>query len=278
MQTGSNGGRAHASVCAGPIQLPIKPTRNDRIERIMKKSQLTLEQASLLLRALLVLAVVLSTVAAALLSLYLQSLAPSGSGVSYAIFHYNQEVVGVSLVGAILPLLVACLAIVAISFLTWPVSLPTSELGRSFWFSVLLVGLLSVAAFTVSHALYGGLTLPSTWSEASVFVGAGGGVAYAWYRGRRHSLVLATLECYAIGTLGVLLSDAIRTFGGLVSVTDGAAVWGGGGLLDFVFWFGIYLALGCGIFGGLSRWFAWVTKTSWTLRVKSSMDPSIVGQ
>ena len=235
----------------------------------MSKTQLSLEQASLLLRVLLVLAVVVSTVAAALISLYIQSLAPRGSGPTFAMFSYNKEIVAISLLGAELPVLVVAVAVSTLYFFTWPFNMPQGVFRRSFFISTGIVAGLSVLVFSVSRALYGGWALPPSWSEMAVFVGAGGGALYAWFRSRGKNLVATSLECYAIGTFGMLLSDVIRTLTGMVSSPGGATIWGGGGLLDFVFWFGIYLALGSAIFGGLSKTFARVTKTTWKLKARS---------
>lgn len=241
--------------------------------RITGRSQLSIEQASLLLKVLLALAIVVSTVAASLISLYLQRVVPSGAGPAYAIFDYNQEVVGVSILGAVLPILVAVIAIVVIYFFSWPASVPRHGIGLSFWFAVFLTTVLSVAAFFVSGLLYGGLYLTHSWAEGAVFVGAAGGVAYAWFNERGRNIARTTAECYAIGTIGMALSDVVRTSAGLVSLQGGVAVWGGGGLLDLVFWFGIYLALGSMIFGSMARVFVRATRTSWTLKVRSTAGP-----
>lgn len=247
--------------------------RRPRISLV--KTQLSLEQASLLLRALLILAVVVSAVAVALISLYLQSLAPRGAGLSYAMFSYDNEIVGISLVGAILPLLVTAIAVLSIFYLSWPFALPSGVFGRSFWLSIGLVAVASALVFTASSSLYGGSALPRTWAESAVFVGAGGGAVYAWTKGRTNNLGMTAIECYVMGTLGTIASDVIRTASGLVSVPGGAAIWGGGGLLDFVFWSGIYLALGATIFGGLSKAFVKVTRTTWTFRVRATLDSSL---
>ena len=66
---------------------------------------------------------------------------------------------------------------------------------------------------------------------------------YWWLRGRRLGVAWGTAECYVMGTLGAFGSDVIRTLGGLVGAPGGAAVWGGGGLLDILFWFGLYVSL-----------------------------------
>jgi len=237
----------------------------------LTKSQLTLEQASFLLRALLFLAVVVSTVATAMVSLYLQSFAPQGAGIAYSMFSYHKEVVGISLLGAVLPVLVAAVGTISISYFSWPARLSGGVLGAPFLTAILVVAILSVSLFTVSSYLYGGLYLPKLWAEAMVFSGAAGGAIYAWYRRRGRRILLTTVECYAIGTLGMVLSDLIRTATGLAYVPGGAAIWGGGGLLDFVFWFGIYLALGSAIFGALSKSFSTLSRTTWTFKVRSSV-------
>jgi hypothetical protein len=56
-------------------------------------------------------------------------------------------------------------------------------------------------------------------------------------------LAMGTAECYVLGTLAAFASDLVRTLGGLARAPGEALVWGGGGLFDIVFWFGIYVSL-----------------------------------
>jgi len=69
------------------------------------------------------------------------------------------------------------------------------------------------------------------------------GVDYWWLRGRGMGLAWGAAECYVLGTLAAFASDLIRTLGGLARAPGEALVWGGGGLFDIVFWFGIYVSL-----------------------------------
>ncbi len=209
-------------------------------------------QASVFIRITLIPAGLTSVVASSLITLSMQSLLPKGPGLSYLLFSYKGELIAVSVIGAIVPLVLSAVGTVIV-LLVRDRSDPGRKLGLQFWLSVVLLAILSAIVVTLSNALYGGLALPKSWALASAFVGASGGVGFALRRKESGGTVSGAVECYALGTFGMFLGDLIRTFGGLAYVPGAALVWGGGGLLDFVFWFGIYLALGFFLFSVLRR-------------------------
>ncbi len=194
----------------------------------------------------------MSVASSALTSLFVQSFLPKAPGPAYLLFSYNDDLIGVSALGAVAPLMLSILGVM-IALQVRGHSDSRRKLGLRFWLSVILLAILSAFVFALSHALYGGLALPKSWALASVFVGASGGVALALRTKGTAGLLSGTAECYALGTFGMFLGDLIRTFSGQAYVPRAAIVWGGGGLLDYVFWFGIYLALGFAFFSVLRR-------------------------
>ncbi len=208
-------------------------------------------QASLFIRITLIPAGLTSVVGSSLITLSIQSLLPKGPGPSFMLVSYKGELIAISVLGAILPLMLSTLGILVVLQARGP-SEPSRNLGLRFLLSVVLLAILSAIVFTLSNALYGGLALPQSWALASAFVGAAGGVGFA-LRVEEREVLSGTVECYAAGTFGMFLGDLIRTFGGLAYVPGSALVWGGGGFLDYVFWFGIYLSLGFLLFTVLRR-------------------------
>ena len=192
---------------------------------------------------LVLLSTMVAIMGSALLCIVLQDLVPPGPGLEYALFPYDGELVAIGLTGGVLPLF-ASLAMLAVS--TGPRrddGHPAPFRSPVYWLAVLLVVLFITLFFSASHALYGGLGLPKLWAFWLVLGGGVAGVDYWWLRGRRLAVAWGTAECYVMGTLGVFGSDVVRTFTGLASAPGEAAVWGGGGLLDILFWFGLYVSL-----------------------------------
>ncbi|MDG7006529.1 MAG: hypothetical protein JRM86_06295 [Nitrososphaerota archaeon] len=190
---------------------------------------------------------ILSSAAACVL---LQDVVPSAPGPAYALFPYGDELVAIGLTGGVVPLLVS-LAIVAVWAGRrdgWAGVSPFRS--RWYWLGVAAVALGITAFFSASHALYGGLGLSKTWAFWLVLFGCVAGVGYWGLRGRLLGLVAGTAECYVMGTVAVFGSDLIRTLAGLARAPGAAAVWGGGGLLDILFWFGLYMAISFAAFRG----------------------------
>lgn len=195
------------------------------------------------------------------LCVLLQGVAPTDEGPVFVLFPYNGEVVGIGLTGGLLPLL---LSFLLVAFLTWPsgnADAPTPFASLGYWLGVAALGVIITVFFSASHALYGGLGLSKLWAFWLVIAGGVAGVDYWWLRGRRLGLVGGTAECYVLGTMGVLVSDVIRTLSGLARAPGEAAVWGGGGLLDILFWLGLYVAISFLCFRGLLGAFTRVSRT-----------------
>ncbi len=174
--------------------------------------------------------------------IWVQAAVPPYRGPFLSLFPYLGEEVGISSLGAGLPLILSA------AFVVIGLALPAGDRSaqafrsRLYWLALLPIGLANVVAFSVSHELYGGLALTSSWATGAYFAGACLGVTYAWTRGTKLGVVPGLLEAYVLGTIGTFLADVVRTFTGLVRVPGESAVWGGGGLLDLLFWFGIYVA------------------------------------
>ena len=187
----------------------------------------------------------------AVLCVLLEGAVPRESGPVYSLFPYDGEVVAIGLVGGILPLL-ASLAMVAAS----PGSRadgarPHAFRSPAYWLAVLVMALLVTLFFTASQELYGGVGLSKSWAVGLLLAGCVTGVDYRWLRGRRLGAAWGTAECYVLGTLGAFGSDAVRTLAGLARLPREAVVWGGGGLFDIVFWFGLYVSLSFLSFGAI---------------------------
>jgi hypothetical protein len=184
----------------------------------------------------------------------LQGAAPSAPGPSYVLFPYREELVAVGLVGGVLPLLISALMVAVLTTAPRRGDLPSPFRSRAYWLAAVLISLFITLFFSASNVLYGGLGLPRLWAFWLVLAGGAAGADYWWLRGRRLPAFDGAAECYVLGTLGVFGSDVIRTLTGLASAPGEAAVWGGGGLLDILFWFGLYLVLAflsVGAFRGL---------------------------
>lgn len=201
----------------------------------------------------------------------LQNIVPDDPGPAYALFPYGDELVAIGLTGGVVPLLVSFM-IVAV----W------AERGRGqgclapfrswrYWLGVASISVALTAFFAASHALYGGLGLSKVWAFWLILAGGAAGVDYWGLRGRRLGLVDGTAECYVMGTLAVFGSDLIRTLTGLASTPGGAAVWGGGGLLDILFWLGLYMAIS---FAALWGFLAILSRASRALSGGSRVESS----
>lgn len=171
-----------------------------------------------------------------------QAVVPTGHGPEYALFPYDGELVAIDLVGGVVPLL-ASLSMLAPATGPRRNERPAPFRSPAYWLAVLVVALFLTLFFSASHALYGGLGLSKLWAYWLVVAGGMAGVSYWLLRGRRLGAAWGTAECYVMGTLAVFASDLIRTLGGLATVPGESAVWGGGGLLDILFWFGLYVSL-----------------------------------
>jgi len=196
-------------------------------------------------------AVLLSTA----ICLAIQAVVPRGSGPEIALFPYNTEVVAVGILGGVLPL-VASFAMIGASQAWRDDGGPRPFRSSAYWITILAVALLLTVFFTASQYLYGGLGVPKLWAFWLTVAGGVGGVDYWWLRGRRIGLAWGAAECYSMGTFSVFVSDVLRTLGGLATAPGEAAVWGGGGLLDIVFWFGIYTSASFLLLDGLTGLFA----------------------
>ena len=191
---------------------------------------------------LTIIAILLSILLSAVGIIWVQQAVPPYSGPVLSLFPYLGEVVGMSFVGAGLPLILSVVFVVLVLAFPERGRSPQAFRGRLYWLVPLPICLANVVVFGISHELYGGLALTSSWATGAYFAGASLGVAYAWTRGSKLGVVPALMEAYVMGTMGTFLADLVRTLTGLVRVPGEAAVWGGNGLLDLLFWFGIYVA------------------------------------
>lgn len=194
-------------------------------------------------RASVYLAVLLAILTSAIVSVLLQDIAPAGQGPARALFPYGGETVGIALTGGALPVAISLLLVAVLRRRPLREASAGPFRSRPYWLSVGLIALLATVMFSLSHELYGGLTLQESWAFWSVIVGAAAGVGYWWLRGRSLPVGYGCAECYVMGTLGMFASDIVRTLSGLAIVPGAVAVWGGGGFHDLVFWFGIYASL-----------------------------------
>jgi hypothetical protein len=185
------------------------------------------------------LAVLLST----FIAVRLQEGVPKDPGPDYLLFSYHGEILGIGLIGGVLPLLASAAMLATSTEARGGGSRPRPFASPAYWGSILVIALLVTLLFTASQAVAGGLGLSSLWAFLLVVAGGVAGVDYWWLRGGSLSLAWGTAECYVLGTVAAFVSDLIRTLGGLARAPGQALVWGGGGLFDVVFWFGIYVAL-----------------------------------
>jgi hypothetical protein len=193
--------------------------------------------------AVVLLSAVVAILLSALFSILVQNAVPRASGPVYALFPYDGEVVAIGLVGGVLPLVASLAMLAAPARPRGDAERPPPFRSPAYWLAVLVVAIFITLFFTASQALYGGLGLPREWAFWLLFAGCVAGVDYWWLRGRWLGAAWGAAECYVMGTLGAFGSDVIRTLTGLARAPGEAAVWGGGGLFDIVFWFGLYASL-----------------------------------
>ncbi len=184
----------------------------------------------------------LSIVLTLIVSLLVGSQLPSGSGISFALFPYGDETVGISLLGGFAPVFFSLGMLVALSGVvgrnqTRPLR------GLIPWVTVLGLSVLFTLVFSISHDWFSGLSLTESWAIWLASFGAGLGILLGFIRAGL-GVAAAGLEMYAIGTLGTFISDIIRTLTFLGTAPGKALVWGGDGLRDLVLWFGVYMVLG----------------------------------
>lgn len=193
--------------------------------------------------AKVVLASALGIAISAVICIFLQGFVPTGTGPAFALFPYHGELVAIGAIGGVFPLLLCAMMVSALTTFQRMGRRPAPFAGPEYWLAVLLLGLMITGLFAASHAVYGGLGLTKVWAFWLIFAGGVAGVDYWWLRGSELSVGEGAAECYVLGTLGVFASDVIRTLSGMASAPGSAAVWGGGGFLDILFWFGIYMTL-----------------------------------
>lgn len=191
---------------------------------------------------------------------FLQDLAPRTGGPTFALFPYNGELVAIGAAGGLLPLALSFLLVVALTGPSRDPGEPAPFLSLAYWLGVAALALLITGFFSASHAFYGGLGLSKLWAFWLVLAGGVAGVDYWWLRGWRLGVVEGTAECYVMGTLGAFASDVVRTLTGLARAPGEAAVWGGGGFLDILFWFGLYMALSFVSFRAIFHTFSWASR------------------
>jgi hypothetical protein len=175
----------------------------------------------------------------------LQVILPRIVGPDFLLLRYRDELILVDLIGAVIPLFVCLIAILGIVLdISHRETNRTHEVAlrdAGFWLVVLTLALASTAVFTLASAEFGGLILPVSWSIALMPGGAVVGVTFGLTRWKDETPLAGFLECYVLGTLVMLISDIVRTLSGLVNAP--ILVWGGDGVHDLVFWFGIYTGI-----------------------------------
>lgn len=184
----------------------------------------------------------LSIILTLILSLLIGSRLPNGSGISFPLFNYGDETVGISLLGGFAPVFFSLGMLLSLSGVhgqnhTKPLRGPIP------WVTVLGLGILFTLIFSISHDWFSGLSLSESWAIWLASFGAGLGILLRFVRAGL-GVAAAGLEMYAIGTLGTFSSDVIRTLTFLGTAPGEALVWGGDGLRDLVLWFGVYMVLG----------------------------------
>jgi hypothetical protein len=173
-----------------------------------------------------------SVLVSVLACLLLQQQVSSDPGVAYPLFLFGTELVGIDLVGGVIPLAIAALSSASVGLIAVMDGRPLPFRSPLLWLSMLAISSLSVVAFALAAGLYGGASIPLSWARGATAVGATIGAGYAATRGRSRTLPEGLSECYAVGTVAMFLGDVVRTFTGLISAK--LVVWGGGGALDLM--------------------------------------------
>jgi hypothetical protein len=181
-------------------------------------------------------AVLVSSVAALIIQQHLSA----DIGVAYPLFSYGNEIVAADLLGCVIPLVACALLFGYVIVRAMNEGRPLPFRSPILWISMVAISFVSVIVFTLASGIYGGLGIPISWARGTVAVGSTGGAVYGATLGRARTAIEGASECYVIGALAMLLGDVIRTFTGLVN--GQVVVWGGGGPLDLLLWFGAYMA------------------------------------
>jgi hypothetical protein len=187
-----------------------------------------------------------SILACEVIVLLVFAILPLPVGAWFPAFTYYGELVEVSPLGFLLPIILS----VCLLFVSRPSAVTGKRTrgfrGRNLWLVVAIFALASTLIFVLTQNLYGSVEIPVSWAIWIVPVGAITGSLYGMVNGRRSSVLEGFANCYVVGALGLVLSDMIRTLARLTVAQE--IVWGGEGLHDLVFWFGIYIGMGWVVF------------------------------
>ncbi len=155
---------------------------------------------------------------------------------SFYLFQYGNTVVEINLVGAVLPLL----------FSIFILSIYRRRLR---WLRVGVFVIISSIIITGigsgAGVLYGGLGTPG-WLYILFWL-----LTVVWYsrlRVVKAEVLIVAAELYVIGTLAVLMDDALRTFLGFLNIpviglNITPNIWGAAGPMDGIFMTGMYQAI-----------------------------------
>jgi hypothetical protein len=201
--------------------------------------------------------IVVSTAVSILLIVSAEDVMPKRSGPEQLIFLFHGELVFLDVIGGLLPLLISLEFLVLFGLIIRSTR-RIAFLDLIFWVMIPGLAVVLTVIFSVATALYGGLSLPDDWSIALIPLGSVVGVAYFTSRRRGMNVAVVFAECYALGTLAVLLSDLLRT---IIQFPLAPAVsYGGGGTHDLVFWFGLYIGGSVVIFASFGSLYSAVSK------------------
>ena len=144
--------------------------------------------------------------------------------------------VGLNSVGFDLPLLAAALITVALAGFRHARLSRGGAVAYASAFVVPAVG--SVLLFVMAPDP-GSLAIPEGWGLALMI---GSGTLYAALFVGRRLISVGILEAYAIGTYAMVANDVLRTYFVPLPVAVRMLYWGGNGVFDLVFQFGLYSA------------------------------------
>jgi len=153
------------------------------------------------------------------------------------LFTYNGNLVAIDLVGAVIPLIVSILIVA----LLLNHSRGRFRIGRAAKYAVLAAALggLGASEYTIWGRIFGTLSVDALFFELSLILPAG--VLQFWYLDRSRRIEAPVLKSYVVGTLGLLVSDLIRTFSGALDVSP--QIIGAREFLDAIFLAGPLLML-----------------------------------